>query len=114
NMTMSRKVILTCAVSGNAPFNAKHPDFPVSPTQIAQACVEAARAGASVAHIHVRDEATKLGSRDSSLFKEVVDRVRCSPVDIVINLTAGHGALYLPDPQNEARGLPESDMLSAE
>ena len=110
---MEKKTILTCAVSGNAPFNAKHPDFPVTPADIARNCIEAARAGASVVHIHVRDPQTRLGSRDPALFREVVDRIRASGVDIVINLTAGHGAFFLPDPDDESRGLPESDMLPA-
>ncbi|WP_198968677.1 BKACE family enzyme [Xylophilus sp. ASV27] len=110
---MQKKTILTCAVSGNAPFNAKHPDFPVTPAEIARNCIEAAKAGASVVHIHVRDPQTRLGSRDPALFREVVDRVRASDVDIVINLTAGHGAFFLPDPQDESRGLPGSDMLPA-
>ena len=112
-MNMNRKTILTCAVSGNAPYNPKHPDFPVLPKDIARNCVEAAKAGASVVHIHVRDPETKLGSRDPALFREVVDRIRASGTDIVINLTCGHGAFFLPDPANEARGLPDSDMLSA-
>ncbi|SFB78413.1 Uncharacterized conserved protein, DUF849 family [Polaromonas sp. OV174] len=110
---MMKKVVLTCAVSGNAPFNPKHPDFPISPADIARNCVEAARAGASVVHIHVRDQVTKLGSRDPQLFREVVDRIRASGVDIVINLTCGHGAFFLPDPEDESRGLPGSDMLPA-
>ncbi|WP_026201414.1 3-keto-5-aminohexanoate cleavage protein [Cupriavidus sp. UYPR2.512] len=108
---MSRKVILTCAVTGNAPFNPKHPSMPVTPKQIAEACVEAAHAGASIAHIHVRDPETGAGSRDPALFKEVVDRVRASGVDIVINLTCGLGAFFLPDPEDESRGLPESDVI---
>lgn len=112
-MNVTRKVILTCAVSGNAPFNPKHPDFPVLPVDIARHCVEAAKAGASVVHIHVRDPETKLGSREPALFREVVDRVRDSGVDIVINLTCGHGAFFLPDPEDESRGLPDSDMLPA-
>lgn len=110
---MSRKVILTCAVTGNAPFNPKHPAMPVTPAQIAAACVEAAQAGASIAHIHVRDPKTGGGSRDPALFKEVVDRVRASGTDIVINLTCGLGAFFLPDPEDESRGLPESDVISA-
>lgn len=108
---MSRKVILTCAVTGNAPFNRKHPSMPVTPPQIASACVEAAKAGASVVHIHVRDPATGEGSRDPRLFKEVVDRLRSSGVDIVINLTCGLGAFLLPDPEDKSRALPESDVL---
>lgn len=108
---MERKVILTCAVTGNAPFNPKHPAMPVTPAQIADACVEAARAGASIAHIHVRDPRTGAGSRDPALFKEVVDRVRASGQDIVLNLTCGLGAFLLPDPEDESRALPESDVI---
>lgn len=108
-----KKTVLTCAVSGNAPFNPKHPDFPILPADIARNCIEAAKAGASVVHIHVRDPDSKLGARDPLLFREVVDRIRASSVDIVINLTCGHGAFFLPDPEDESRGLPGSDMLSA-
>lgn len=111
---MTRKIILTCAVTGNAPFNRKHPNFPVTPAQICDAVVEAANAGASVCHIHVRDPETGEGNRDPALFKEVVDRVRSTGVNIVINLTAGMGALFLPDPEDESRGLPESDVVGVE
>jgi uncharacterized protein (DUF849 family) len=111
---IGRKVVLTCAVCGNAPFNAKHPAFPVTPAQIAAACVEAAKAGAAVVHIHVRDPKTSQGSRDPQLFKETVDRVRESGVDVIINLTCGLGAFFLPDPADEGRALPESDVIGPE
>ncbi len=111
---MKRKVILTCAVTGNAPFNPKHPCFPVTPKEIAAAAIEAAKAGASVAHIHVRNPETAEGSRDVKLFREVVSRVREYETDIVINLTAGLGAFFLPDPENEGRALPESDLIGVE
>jgi len=112
---MKRKVVVTCAVSGNAPLNPKYPhQYPVTPQQIAAAAIEAAKAGAAVAHIHVRDPVSGRGSRDPMLFREVVDRIRSSGTDIVINLTAGHGALFVPDPADESRALPESDMLPAE
>lgn len=87
--------------------------MPVTPPQIAEACAEAASAGASVVHIHVRDPKTGIGSRDPALFKEVVDRVRSSKLDVVINLTCGLGAFFLPDPEQESRGLPESDVIPA-
>ncbi len=111
---MKRKVIITCAVTGNAPFNPKHPAFPVTPAQICDAVVEAAAAGAAVAHIHVRDPETGEGSRDPALFKEVVDRVRQTGTDVVINLTAGLGAFFLPDPEDEGKALPESDVASVD
>ena len=112
-MDTSRKIILTCAVTGGAPFNRKHPAMPVTPAQIAAAALEAAAAGASVTHIHVRDPQSGEGSRDPALFKEVVDRIRANGADIVLNLSCGMGAVFLPDPDDEGRALPESDVASA-
>jgi uncharacterized protein (DUF849 family) len=109
-----RKVVITCAVTGNAPFNPRHPAFPVTPKDIAAACVEAARAGAAVVHVHVRDPQTTAGSRNPDLFKETVDRLRDSGVDVILNLTAGLGGFLLPDPTDERRALPGSDVISAE
>lgn len=111
---MKRKVMVTCAVTGNAPFNPKHPNFPVTPKQIAAACVEAAKAGAAAVHVHVRDPNTGAGSRDPKLFKEVVDRIRDSATDVVINLTCGLGAMLFPDPNDEKVALPESDVASVD
>jgi uncharacterized protein (DUF849 family) len=110
----SRKVVITCAVTGNAPFNPRHPAFPITPSQIADACVEAARAGAAIVHIHVRDPASGAGSRDPQLFREAVERVRESKVEVLINLTGGLGAFLLPDPRDESRALPESDVASVD
>lgn len=109
-----RRVIITCAVTGNAPFNAKHPNFPVTPAQIADACAEAADAGAAIVHIHARDPQTKLGVRDPKIFKDIVDRVRQSGKDIIINLTCGHGATFINDPENEGQMLLGSDVIGVE
>jgi uncharacterized protein (DUF849 family) len=64
---------------------------PVTPEQIAESAIEAARAGAAIAHIHVRDPATGRGSRDTELYRQVVELVRAADVDVVLNLTAGMG-----------------------
>jgi hypothetical protein len=111
---LERKVILTCAVTGNARFNPKHPDFPVTPKQIAAAVAEAAAAGASVALIHVRNPETAEGSRDPVLFLEVVDRIRQAGTNIVINLTDGLGAMFHPDRDYEGRALPSSDLVGVD
>lgn len=108
------KTILTCAVTGGAPFNPKHPAMPITPQQIAAACIEAAGAGASIVHIHVRDPKTGQGNRDRAHFREVVDRVRQTGVDIVLNLTCGMGAYFLPDPAREGHYLADSDVVGAE
>ena len=88
---MRQKLILTCAITGAADSTGKSDKVPVTPEQIANSAIEAAKAGASVAHIHVRDPETGKGARDPKLFAEVVERIRSSDTDIVINLTAGMG-----------------------
>ena len=88
---MNFEAFVTCAVTGSGATTDKSPHVPVTPEQIADSAIEAARAGAAIAHIHVRDPETGKGSRDTALYREVVDRVRASDVDVVINLTAGMG-----------------------
>ena len=88
---MNPDVFITCAVTGAGDTTHASDRVPVTPEQIAAAAVEAARAGAAVAHIHVRDPETGRGSRDPALYREVVERVRSSGVDVVLNLTAGMG-----------------------
>jgi uncharacterized protein (DUF849 family) len=84
-------VFVTCAVTGVGDTAGRSEHVPVTPAQIADAAVEAARAGAAIAHIHVRDPETGKGSRDPNLYREVVERIRASDTDVVINLTAGMG-----------------------
>jgi 3-dehydrocarnitine:acetyl-CoA trimethylamine transferase len=104
---MNREVIITCAVTGAGNTVRKHPAIPVTPEQIAVAALEAARAGAAVVHIHVRDPETGRGSRDPALFREVVERIRDSASDVVLNLTTGMGGDFYPgkdDPSVPGRG----------
>lgn len=88
---MNFDIFITAAVTGSGATVDKHPDLPVTPQQIAAAAIESARAGAAIAHIHVRDPATGKGSRDVALYREVVERIRASDTDVIINLTAGMG-----------------------
>jgi uncharacterized protein (DUF849 family) len=85
------EVFITCAVTGVGDTVGRSDRVPVTPQQIADAALEAARAGAAVVHIHVRDPSTGKGARDPTLYREVVERVRGAGVDVVINLTAGMG-----------------------
>jgi uncharacterized protein (DUF849 family) len=84
-------VFITCAVTGAGDTAGRSPLVPVTPEQIAASAIEAARAGAAIAHIHVRDPASGRGARDPRLYREVVERVRAADVDVVLNLTAGMG-----------------------
>ena len=97
---MNWDVFITCAVTGSGGTAHLSDLVPVTPAQIADAALEAARAGAAIAHIHVRDPETGVPSRDPALYREVVERVRASDTDVVLNLTAGMGGdLTLGDPE---------------
>jgi len=82
---------ITCAVTGGGATAGIHPDLPITPAQIADAAIDAARAGAAVVHCHVRNPETGAPSRDVALYREVVERIRESDVDVLINLTTGMG-----------------------
>ena len=84
---MNWEAFITCAVTGAGDTTAKHPAIPVTPEEIATAAIEAARAGAAIAHIHVRDPETGKGARDPALYREVVERMRAADTDVVLNLT---------------------------
>lgn len=88
---MNWEAFITCAVTGAGDTIGRSELVPTTTKQIAESALEAAAAGAAVVHIHVRDPATGKGARDPKLFREVVDRVRSSGVNVVINLTAGMG-----------------------
>lgn len=111
---MNYDVVVTCAVTGAGDTTGRSPHVPVTPKEVADAAIEAARAGAAIAHIHARDPETGKGSRDPKLFKEAVDRVRDSDTDVIINLTAGMGGDWIQDADNPALPGPGTDMISAD
>src|SRR5919204_6262384 len=88
---MNWEVFITCPVTGVGDTTGRSDRVPITPQQIADAAIEAAKAGAAVVHIHVRDPETGRGSRDPRLYREVVERIRAADVDVVLNLTAGMG-----------------------
>ncbi|MEU3329283.1 3-keto-5-aminohexanoate cleavage protein [Streptomyces albus] len=90
-MPVNENVIITCALTGAGDTVGRSPHVPVTPEQIAASAVEAAEAGAAVVHIHVRDPETGKPSRERRLYREVVERIKETGTDVVINLTAGMG-----------------------
>ena len=90
-LAMNREVFITCAVTGSGSTQDRSPHVPRSPKQIAEAAIEAAKAGAAVVHCHVRDPETGAPRRDVHLYREVTERIRDAEVDVVLNLTAGMG-----------------------
>ncbi|MFF7607670.1 3-keto-5-aminohexanoate cleavage protein [Streptomyces parvulus] len=110
-MPVTENVIITCALTGAGDTVSKSPHVPVTPEQIARDAVEAAGAGAAVVHIHVRDPETGAPSRDPKLYREVVERVKETGTDVVINLTAGMGGDLVVDPDDPLTHLPGTDLV---
>ncbi len=114
-LAMNREVFITCAVTGSGSTQDKSEHVPRSPRQIAEAAIEAARAGAAIVHCHVRDPETGQPSRDVGQFREVTERIRDSEVDVVVNLTAGMGGdLVLGSVDRPLPPGAGTDMASAE
>ncbi|MGA6968602.1 MAG: 3-keto-5-aminohexanoate cleavage protein [Xanthobacteraceae bacterium] len=104
---MQRKVMISCAVTGSADTPGRNPAVPVTPQQIAQSAIDAAKAGAAIVHVHVRDLQTTRPSMELALYREVVERIRDSETDVLINLTTGPGARFVPgkeDPEKPGPG----------
>jgi uncharacterized protein (DUF849 family) len=98
-LAMRDKVFITAALTGSGSTQDRSDKVPRSPEQIATAAIDAAKAGAAVVHCHVRDPETGAPDRAVHLYREVVERIRASDTDVVINLTAGMGA---PNPAVQA------------
>lgn len=90
-----QKVIITAAVTGSRPTKEMNPAVPYTPKEIAQSAVECYRAGAAIAHIHVRDPETGKPDFKIELFREVMDRIR-HECDMIVNLTTS--GLHLSGP----------------
>ncbi len=102
---------ITCAITGSGASQDVHPDLPITPEQIADSAIEAAKAGAAIVHCHVREPATGVPSRRVDLYREVVDRIRDSGVDVLINLTTGMGGDLVIGPAGSDTPAPGSDLV---
>ncbi len=88
---MNYEVFITAAVTGSGDTVGKSDKVPVTPKEIAEAAIESAKAGAAIAHCHVRDPETGAPARKVEYYREVVERIREADTDVAINLTAGMG-----------------------
>ena len=101
------KVIITCAVTGNLTTPEQTPHLPITPEQIAEACLGAADAGAAIVHIHVRDPVTGRPSMLLDHYIDVVQRIRARNPELILNITTGPGGRLVPsqdDPKVAAEG----------
>ena len=111
---MTRKTILTCAVTGNITTRAQHPGLPITPAEIAHAAIEAGKAGAAVVHIHARDPKSERGSMALGLFAEIVSRIRDSGSDVILNLSTGEGGRFVPEASTPSLAAPGTTLTTPE
>ncbi|MEE8499623.1 MAG: 3-keto-5-aminohexanoate cleavage protein [Kiloniellales bacterium] len=111
---MAREIIVTCAVTGSHQNFHKHPDYPITPEQIAASCLEARRAGAAIVHVHVREPESGAATGDVALYREVVTRVRDSGSDLLINLTTGYGGRFAPSEDDPRTAGPGTTLIAPE
>jgi uncharacterized protein (DUF849 family) len=109
----SGKVILTCAVTGGLTRPDMNANLPITPEQIASACLQAAEAGAAIVHIHVRDPKTGLQTMELAKYREVVSLIRAKNNALIINLTTGPGGRYQPGDPNPLEPGPKTNLVPA-
>ncbi len=109
-----KPTILSCAVTGTFPTRAHNPALPVTPEEIADACIGAAKAGAAICHIHVRDPKSGVPSMKLEYYREVMQRIRASGTDLIINLTTGPGGRFVPSEDDPAKAAPGSMLTTPE
>lgn len=106
--------VITCAITGNLTKPEQTPHLPITPEQIANSALEAARAGAAQVHIHVRDPQTGRPSMDVALYDEVIRRIRAENREVIINLTTGPGGRYVPSEAEPRVAGPGTTLLPPE
>ncbi|MGP4106728.1 3-keto-5-aminohexanoate cleavage protein [Virgibacillus sp. L01] len=111
---MSNKVMLTAAITGAGDTTGKSSHVPVTPKEIAEAAIESAKAGATVAHIHARNPETGGISHQVDHYREIVDRIRESETDVIINITSGGGGDFIPSLDTPAAGGDGTDIQTPE
>jgi uncharacterized protein (DUF849 family) len=108
------KVMLTVALTGAGDTVEKNSNVPVTPEEIADSAIKCAKAGATVAHIHVRDPQTGKLSHNVEFFKKAVELIRAADEDIIINITSGGGGDFIPNLENPEVGGVGTDMQTPE
>ena len=109
-----QKTFLTCAITGNLTRPEQSPHLPITPQQIADSALEAAEAGAAIAHIHVRDPETGRPSMEIDLYRDVMDRIRARNKQLIINLTTGPGGRFVPSEADPKVAGPGTTLIAPE
>jgi uncharacterized protein (DUF849 family) len=108
------KVILTCAVTGNLTTPDQTPHLPITPEEIADACLGAAEAGAAVAHIHVREPGSGAPSMKLEYYEAAVARIRRRNTQLILNITTGPGGRFVPSADDPKVAGPGTTLVQPE
>ncbi len=108
------KLFITCAVTGNLTTPEQTPYLPITPEQIAEACLGAAEAGAAIVHIHVRDPATGQPSMALEYYQDVVARIRLKNDQVILNITTGPGGRFVPNHDEPKLWDPGTTLMNPE
>lgn len=111
---MQSRVMITCAVTGNQTTPEMTPHLPITPEEIADACLGAAEAGAAAVHIHVRDPKTGRPSMEIEYYRGVVERIRAKNREVILNITTGPGGRFSPDPEDPKVAGPGTTLTRPE
>jgi uncharacterized protein (DUF849 family) len=108
------KIFITCAVTGNLTTPDQTPHLPITPEQIADACLGAADAGAAIVHIHVREPGSGKPSMELGYYRDVVERIRARNTQLILNITTGPGGRFVPLPDEPRIAAPGTTLMVPE
>jgi uncharacterized protein (DUF849 family) len=108
------KVFITCAVTGNLTTPDQTPHLPITPEEIADACLGAAEAGAAIAHIHVREPGSGKPSMELGYYRDVVERIRAKNTQLILNITTGPGGRFVPSPDEPRVAAAGTTLMAPE
>jgi uncharacterized protein (DUF849 family) len=108
------KIFITCAVTGNLTTPDQTPHLPITPEEIADACLGAAEAGAAVVHIHVREPGTGKPSMELGYYRDVVERIRARNTQLILNITTGPGGRFVPSADEPRIAAPGTTLMAPE
>jgi uncharacterized protein (DUF849 family) len=108
------KIFITCAVTGNLTLPEQTPHLPITPEEIADACLGAAEAGAAIVHIHVREPGSGKPSMEIAYYQDVVARIRDRNKDVILNLTTGPGGRFVPSDEDPKVAGPGTTLIAPE
>jgi uncharacterized protein (DUF849 family) len=108
------KIFITCAVTGNLTTPDQTPHLPITPEEIADACLGAAEAGAAVVHIHVREPGTGKPSMELGYYRDVVERIRARNTQLILNITTGPSGRFVPSADEPRIAAPGTTLMAPE